>query len=402
MELEPDADDQAFRADVRGFIQENLPPDMAARRQRSGYNAFKMHDDMLAWTAMLHRRGWSVPHWPVEHGGTAWTPMQHFIFQEELWAADCPSQNVQGINLVGPIVYLFGDDRQKAEILPGIREGTEYWCQGFSEPGAGSDLASLRTAAVRSGDRWIVNGQKIWTSGAHESDWGFFLVRTDSSGRKQEGISFLLIRMDTPGITVRRIPAIHGDAHLCEVFLDNVEVPAENLVGEAGRGWAYAKALLDLERVDSSFIFATMREIQRLKIIAGREGLHQDDHRSRRLLARIAHVEAQAKALEWSVLRVLGREERPYGATPIASALKLRGAELQQSITGLEVDILGPKALRAFSHDDLARWADPDDPFWHDEIPGRTFSMLYCRAATIFGGARQIQSNIIAKSAFDL
>ena len=403
MLLDLDADDQDFRADVRTFIRDNLPADLAARRRRSSYNAFKVHVDMLRWTAILNSRGWAVPSWPVEYGGCDWTPLQHFIFQDEQWAADCPSQNVQGPHLVGPIVYLFGSEEQKARVLPGIREGRDYWCQGFSEPGSGSDLASLRTAAVLDGDRWIVNGQKIWTSGAYDSDWGFFLVRTDTTGKKQEGISFLLIDMKTPGIAVRQIPSIHGDAHLCEVFLDNVEVPAENLVGEAGKGWDYAKTLLNLERVDSSFIYATKRELRRLLDLARREGrIGPEDRRSHALTARIARIEALTAALEWSVLRVLGREERPYAATPIASALKLRGAELQQLVTELQVDLLGGKALRRYGDADLLAWVHDNDPYWHDEVPGRTFSMLYCRAATIFGGARQVQSDIIAKTAFRL
>jgi alkylation response protein AidB-like acyl-CoA dehydrogenase len=401
--LELKADDQRFRAEVRAFVADNLPVEIAERRRRSGYNAFKVHADMLQWTAILDRRGWAAPHWPVEHGGTDWTPTQHFIFEEEQWAADCPSQNVQGVHLVGPIVYMFGTPEQQARVLPGIRSGRDYWCQGFSEPGAGSDLASLRTSAVLEGDSWIVNGQKIWTSGAYDSDWGFFLVRTDSGGKKQEGISFLLIDMKTPGITVRRIPAIHGDSHLCEVFLDSVAVPANNLVGEAGKGWDCAKALLNLERTDSSFIYGTKRELRRLAQIAAREGLlGRADRRSHALTARIARAEAMATALEWSVLRVLGHEQRPYAATPIASALKLRGADLQQLITEIEVDLLGSKGLRQFAHDDLETFVAANDPYWHDEVPGRTFAMLYCRAATIFGGARQIQSDIIAKTAFGL
>jgi alkylation response protein AidB-like acyl-CoA dehydrogenase len=403
MQFELDDQDQQFRAQVRDFIRGTLPLDIVKRRRRSGYNAFKIHEDMLHWTALLDSRGWAVPHWPQALGGTNWTPMQHFIFQEEQWAADCPSQNVQGVHLVGPIVYLFGNEEQKQRFLPRIRQGRDYWCQGFSEPGAGSDLASLCTAAVLQGDTYVVNGQKIWTSGAAGSDWGFFLVRTDNTGKKQEGISFLLIKMDTPGISVRTIPAIHGDNHLCEVFLNNVEVPVENLIGEAGKGWGYAKELLQLERVDSSFIYATKREVARLRELALREGLLGDStRRSHAVTARIARVEALAQALEWSVLRVLGKEKRSYGATPVASALKLRGAELQQLVTELYVDLLGNKGIRHFGHTELETWVDGRDDYWHDEVPGRTFSMLYCRAATIFGGARQVQSNIIAKTAFGL
>ncbi|MES2986353.1 MAG: acyl-CoA dehydrogenase family protein [Pseudomonadota bacterium] len=402
MRLELDTAHEDFRQEVRDFIRANLTPEMTERRGRSSYNAFKVHDDMLRWTAILSGRGWSVPSWPVVYGGRDWTPLQHFIFREEQYAADCPSPNVQGTNLVGPIVYLFGDEAQKARFLPGIREGRSYWCQGFSEPEAGSDLASLRTSAVLEGGRWLVNGQKIWTSGAYDSDWGFFLVRTDASGKKQDGISFLMIDMQSPGITVRQIPSIHGDAHLCEVFLDNVEVPAENLIGTPGQGWTYAKALLNLERTEGAFIYSTKRELRRLRDLAAREGLLEGlGHRGYEFRRRIARAEAMATGLEWSVLRVLGQEPRPYPPGPIASALKLRGADLQQMISELETDLLGAKGVRAFTDAELLEWHS-GDAYWHDEVPGRTFAMLYCRAASIFAGARQVQSDIIAQTAFEL
>ena len=403
MQLAADTGLSAFRATVRDFIAERLPPDWASQRRRSTYNAFKPVETMLGWTAILHEAGWSVPHWPVEHGGTGWNPMQQFVFQEELALADAPAQNVQGTHLAGPIVWMFGSDAQKALVLPGIREGRECWAQGFSEPGSGSDLASLRTFAERRGDRYVVNGQKIWTSGAYHSHWGFFLVRTSRHDKPQQGISFLLVPMDSPGMEIRRIPQINDDAHLCEVFLTDVEVPVEYLVGEPGRGWDYAKALLDLERTDSAFIYLTKREIRRLRRMLD---LEAEDGTAPRALAplrlRVARAAAQAAALEWSVLRVLGGEQQPHSMRAVASALKVRGAELQQTITEIQMDILGLKALRRFGREEIEQVDPATDSFWHDEVPGRSFSAVYARAATIYGGTLQVQRSIIAKSAFGL
>lgn len=391
----------AFQEEVRAFIRQHLPDDVAERQRRSSF--IGNLNDEKNWARLLSEQGWSTPRWPVEYGGTGWTPLQHFLFEQEMTEADAPKLMMPGVAMVGPVIYAFGSEAQKSKFLPSIRTGEYSWCQGFSEPGAGSDLASLRTTAVRQGDRYIVNGQKIWTSGAFAAAWGFFLLRTDTSGKPQQSISFLLIDMTSPGITVRRIPQINGEAHLCEVFLDNVEVPLENMVGEEGAGWTYAKFLLDHERTSSAFIFWNKRELRRAKELAkaySRNGVRLRELETFRL--RIAELEARVRALEWSVLRVLANEPRPYRPTPVASALKVRGANLQQSITELQMDLLGARALRSFDTEEGFAHDFEPDIFWRDDVPGVTSTALIARAATIYGGTEQVQKNIIARQAFGL
>ena len=388
---------EAFRAEVQAFIRDNLPEDLKRRRSALSYGGGHYKADTLLWMQILHKRGWSVPAWPVEYGGQSWDPLRHFIFQEELSLADAPTMNMQSISLVGPVIYTFGSEAQKQRFLPAIREGRSYWSQGFSEPGAGSDLANLRTRAELQGDHYVVNGQKIWTSGAYAADWGFFLVRTNPDAKPQEGISFLLIDLNSPGLTVRRIPQINGQASLCEVFLDNVRVPRENLVGEPGSGWQAAKTLLNHERTGSAFIFATKRELTRLRDIAERSPLGADPV----IQARLRRAEAQARALEWSVLRVLANDMAGRNATAVASALKVRGADMQQTVMQLQMDVLGESAIRFYSTDEIAA-PTQGTPDWPEYMPGRVASALLTRAATIYGGTKQVQFNIIAKNAFGL
>lgn len=388
---------EAFRKEVRNFVRENLPEDIRRRREVTSYSGRHYKEDSLRWMQILHQRGWSVPAWPVEHGGQDWDPLQHFIFQEELHLAHAPVMNMQSIGLVGPIIYRFGSQAQKERFLGPIREGRSYWSQGFSEPGAGSDLANLRTRAELRGDRYIVNGQKIWTSGAYTADWGFFLVRTNPDVKPQQGISFLLIDLKSPGLTVRQIPQINGHASLCEVFLDNVEVPVENLVGEPGSGWDAAKSLLDHERTGSAFIFSSKRELARLRTMFERSARAADPV----LRARLRRAEAQARALEWSVLRVLADDMAGRHPTAVASALKIRGADMQQALMQLQMDLLGELAIRQYSLEQVAAPPEPSSD-WPDYVVGRTFSGLITRAATVYGGAKQVQLNIIAKNAFGL
>jgi alkylation response protein AidB-like acyl-CoA dehydrogenase len=399
MDFHFDAGLAAFRQQVRTAIAEDLPDDMRARQR--GFAGLQSEPaDALAWTRILHRRGWSVPRWPVAYGGQDWTPIQHFIFEEEMSAAWAPDTCWGATQMVGPVIYTFGSQAQKDRFLPGIRAGDFYWAQGFSEPSNGSDLARLRTAAVLNGDHYIVRGQKIWTSVAHASEWGFFLVRTDPNVKPQRGISFLLIDLKSPGITIRRIPQINDESELCEVFLDDVEVPADQLIGEPGQGWTYAKFLLDNERTTSSFIYWNKRELQRAKAIAEAETL--DGVRLANLAqfqARIARLEAETTALEWSVLRILADEQTAYDATAVASVLKVAGSKLQQAITELQVDLLGPRAARFYPVEIKDR---VPDPLWGNHVPGRTGTALGTRAATIFGGTLQVQKNIIAKLAFGL
>jgi len=399
MDLSYDPALDAFRKEIRQFIADILPADMQARqRTKAANNAYV--PDLLAWMRLLDQHGRAVPHWPVEHGGCDWTPQQLFVFNEELYAADAPEFDWGGTHMLGPVIYTFGSDFLKDKFLPMIREGATMWAQGFSEPGSGSDLASLRTAAELVGDKYIVNGQKIWTSGAAHADWGFFLVRTDKTVKPQRGISFLIIKMDTPGITVRQIPQINGEAHLCEVFLDNVEVPADQLIGESGMGWTYAKFLLEHERTTSSFIYWNKRELDRAKEIARSEmrgGRRIADDPAFR--ARFARAEADLLALEWSVLRVLAHEETDFPEAAAASVLKVRGSELQQEITMLQVDALGAKSLR---YDEPTWDAPAASAEWPDYVAGRTTIALITRAATIYGGSKQVQKNILAKLAFGL
>ena len=399
MELRYDPQLEDFRKEVRGFIDEVLPPEIK-QRQRTKIQNNATIEDQQEWMRILNAHGRAVPHWPVEFGGCGWTPQQLFIFNEELYAADAPEFDWGGTHMLGPVIFTYGSQYLRDRFLPMIREGQTYWAQGFSEPGSGSDLASLRTSAELVGDKYIVNGQKIWTSGAAHARWGFFLVRTDKTVKPQRGISFLIISMDSPGVTVRQIPQINGEAHLCEVFLDNVEVPADQLVGEPGMGWSYAKFLLEHERTTSSVIYWSKRELDRAKQIARSEstgGRRACDDPAFR--ARFARVQADLLALEWSVLRVLAHEDIGFPEAAAASVLKIRGSELQQEITMLQVDALGAQSLRYF---EPTPQAPAPSEIWPDYVPGRTTAALIARAATIYGGSKQVQKNILAKLAYGL
>lgn len=399
MRLSFDPSLEQFRQDIRAFIADVLPPEMQHRQRTKVLNS-ALAEDQMAWMRILHGHGRSVPHWPVEFGGCGWTPQQLFVFNEELYAADAPEFDWGGTHMLGPVLYTFGSDYLRERFLPAIREGHSNWAQGFSEPGSGSDLASLRTHAELQGDRYVVNGQKIWTSGAAHADWGFFLVRTDRTVKPQRGISFLIVKMDTPGITVRQIPQINGEAHLCEVFLDNVSVPADQLIGEPGMGWTYAKFLLEHERTTSSFIYWSKRELTRAKEIAMAErvdGVAVSDLPGFRV--RFARIQADLLALEWSVMRVLAKEETGFPESAAASVLKIRGSELQQAISQLQVDAMGAKGVRYFAP---TAYAPEPNALWPEYVPGRTAVALISRAATIYGGTKQVQKNILAKLAFGL
>jgi alkylation response protein AidB-like acyl-CoA dehydrogenase len=394
-----DQDDEAFRQTVRRRIAEILPDDIRDRQRRILSSASDL-DDQRRWFAILDKEGWAVPAWPVQLGGTDWSPLQRFIFEDEMYAADAPEFNWMGSHMVGPVLYTFGSEAQRERFLPGIRNGGEIWAQGFSEPGAGSDLAALRTQARREGDAYMVNGSKIWTSGAFEADWLFCLVKTDLQEKAQKSISCLLIDLKSPGVTIRRIEQINQDAHLCQIFFDDVRVPAENLVGEEGGGWTYAKFLLDHERTTSSFIFWIKRELTRTRELArlinenGRP-LIESAHWSRR----IAIVAAQIEVHEWSVLRVLSEEPSEFPTSAGASVLKLQGSELQQVITELQIDMIGERALRDYGP---LQHPPSTDPVWPDVIQGRTSRALMARGASIFGGSQQIQKNLLAKLALEL
>lgn len=292
MQFQFDAKHEAFREEVRAFIAEHMTPELRFRGRHNGF--FSDVNDGRMWLKLLNKKGWDVPSWPIEYGGQDWTPLQHYILADEHTKADAPALPLALSHMIGPVVYKYGSEELKGRLLHLMREGDISFAQGFSEPGAGSDLAAARTHAVRDGDDYIVNGQKIWNSGAYHSDWEFALVKTDLTVKPQKGISFLLIPLDSPGITIRRIPQIDGDAHLCETFFDNVRVPAKNMIGEPGQGWSIAKGLLDGERTGSAFIFWSKRELAKAREIASAEtvdGKRVIDLPSYR--QRFARVEAQ-------------------------------------------------------------------------------------------------------------
>ncbi len=389
MELQFNADEIAFREEVRAFIADNLTEEMKQGMLRGGY---LIRDHVIEWQRILNKKGWGVPHWPVEWGGAGWSPIKQSIFTEELQLAPAPRPLSFSVYMVGPVIIEFGSEYQKKRFLPRIANSDDWWCQGFSEPDAGSDLASLKTNARREGDYYIVNGQKTWTSYAQYADWIFCLVRTDPTVKKQMGISFLLIDMKTPGITVRPIQTIDGGHEVNEVFFDNVKVPSENLVGEENKGWDYAKFLLSAERVNLARLGVSKERLQRARELAartpyqGRPLLEHDGFRTK-----LAALEVELKALEITQLRVLSAEGQSHGAPdPASSILKVKGSELQQATSNLLVQILGPDALRR-----------QDDAFddWSSMITANYFNW---RKVSIFGGSNEIQKTIIAKSILGL
>jgi len=397
MDFTLDPADQAFQKEVRGFIRANLPEEIA-RRGRQGYHPRR--DDVQRWTRILNAQGWAAPAWPAEYGGTGWSPLRRYLFQVEFHAAGCPVPDQSGFELVGPVLYTFADEKQKARYLPAILNADEFWCQGFSEPNAGSDLASLKTRAVRDGDYYIVNGQKTWTSEAHKADMMFALVRTDPEARPQRGISFLLIDMKSPGLTVRPIYTINEGHSVNEIFLDDVRVPAENLVGEENRGWSYAKFLLNNERAMSAETAHTRHDLDLLKEIARAGPLAADAL----FAAKVARFEIDLMALEYAVLRVLHMAPDDPALNSVASVLKIRGAELRQRVADLSVEALGDHGLAVYPDSEGRTILDvlapvPPAP---DHAAGILSKAMFRRATTIYGGANEIQRNIIAKSVLGL
>jgi alkylation response protein AidB-like acyl-CoA dehydrogenase len=376
-----------FRAEVRAFVGEHLP---AEARERLEQGRRLGRDEIVAWQRALDRRGWAAPGWPVEHGGTGWPLYQQHVFAEELALAPAPEPLSYNIRMLGPILIAAGTPAQQARFLPRIRRLDDWWCQGFSEPDAGSDLASLRTRAVLRGDRYVVNGHKTWISLAHWADWMFCLVRTDPAApRKQLGISFLLVDLRAPGVTVRPIMLANDEPEVCDVFLDDVEVPAANLVGEAGRGWSDAKLLLEAERVGIAAIGRSKFLLDRLRRLLASTGAAAHGHD---LADRVAFVEAELLALEATQLRALAGSAAD--AALAAPLLKLKGTEIAQALTSLSVEALGLRAV-AFPHGADAR---PLTGF----AAGAVSTYLYERATTIFGGSSEIQKDILARTALGL
>jgi alkylation response protein AidB-like acyl-CoA dehydrogenase len=391
MDLTYTGDDLAFRDQVRAFLEAELPADL----RHKVHNHLRLHkDDYVRWHRILARQGWVAPAWPREYGGPGWTPVQRHIFEEECARAGTPPVLPFGVNMVAPVIMAFGSPEQKSYYLPRILSCEDWWCQGYSEPGAGSDLASLKTTAVRDGDVYIVNGQKTWTTLAQHADMIFCLVRTDPTVRKQEGISFLLIDMHAPGVTVCPIIMLDEDHEVNEVFFDNVRVPVANLVGQENRGWTYAKYLLGHERTGIAAVGRSKRELARLKELARRE---QKDGapllRDPLFAAKVADLEIELMALEMTVLRVLAQADKAPG--PEASVLKVRGTEIQQRLSALMVEAAGPLALPfdpAYLEGGQAHSAIDDD-FAAPLLP----HYFNFRKTSIYGGSNEIQRNIIAQ-----
>jgi alkylation response protein AidB-like acyl-CoA dehydrogenase len=392
MQLEFSPEEIAFQKEVRTFIAENYPENLRSV-QDEGHDLSK--EDFLSWHRILAKKGWIAPAWPVEYGGTGWTATQRFIWSEELAAADCVGTMPFGLSMVGPVIYTFGTPEQKAQFLPGILSGDDWWCQGYSEPGAGSDLASLRTKAVRDGDHYVVNGQKTWTTMAQHADWGFFLVRTDSDAKAQEGISFLLINMKTPGVTVRPIITLGGEHEVNEVWLEDVRVPVANRIYEENKGWTCAKFLLAHERTGIAAVARSKRGVEKIKSIARTE---QDGDRP--LIAnpffkrKISELEIDLTALEFTELRSLAGEAAGKGPGPESSLLKIKGSEIQQRITELALEAVGHYGapyFRGFGEGDNEHPIGPD--YAHRAAP----TYFNTRKTTIYGGSNEIQRNIIAK-----
>jgi pimeloyl-CoA dehydrogenase large subunit len=402
MDLRFTPEETAFRDEVRAFMKTALPKTIRTK-MIEGHRLDK--DDLVGWQRILNAKGWAVPHWPKQWGGTEWGPVKTYLFRDEMQQAPAPEPLPFGVSMVGPVIIAFANEAQKKRFLPRIANLDDWWCQGFSEPGAGSDLASLRTTARRDGDHYIVNGQKTWTTLAQYADWIFCLVRTDPAAKKQEGISFLLIDMKTPGITVRPIQTIDGSHEVNEVFFDDVKVPAENLVGEENKGWNYAKFLLGNERTGIARIGISKSRIRRLKELAAVEQsagkpLIADE----RFRAKIAAVEIELKALEMTQLRVVAAERHRNGNNkpdPASSILKIKGSEIQQTITELLLEVVGPYALPdQIPHDDSERWNEPPvGPDWAGPLAPQYFNY---RKTSIYGGSNEIQKNIIAKAILGL
>jgi alkylation response protein AidB-like acyl-CoA dehydrogenase len=384
------AEEQDFAAEVRAFVQRALPAEirdavLAGEHTPAGYIA--------RWQRILHAQGWGAPTWPREWGGPGWDPIRQHLFDEECMVAGAPRQLPFGLRMVGPVLMKFGTPAQQHRFLPRIPSAEDWWCQGYSEPGAGSDLAGLATRAVRRGDRYVVSGQKTWTTLAQHADWMFCLVRTDTEAKKQEGISFLLLDMKSKGVTVRPIVLLDGAHEVNEVFLDEVEVPIEQRVGEENQGWTIAKYLLEHERTGIANVGINKRELARARRLAGQclrngRSLAADPL----FAARLAEVEIELAALDVLNLRVLAAARDRGSPGPMASMLKIKGSELYQRIAELILETQGRDALACNWDEQARRWVqDPAAAFY-----------LNLRKVTIYGGSNEIQRSIIAKHLLEL
>ena len=394
MELILSLEEEKFRNEVREFVLKEVSEDIR-RKTMTGFRLNK--EDHESWQRKLYAKGWMAPGWPSEYGGTGWTPMQKHIFEEECAAAGAPPVIAFGVTMVAPVIMAFGNQEQKDYYLPRILRSDDWWCQGYSEPGSGSDLASLRTKAILKEDHYIVNGQKTWTTMAQHANLMFCLVRTSDEGKRQEGISFLLIDMEQPGVTVQPIKTIDGSVEINNVFLEDVKVPVANLIGEEHKGWTYAKYLLGHERTSIAAVGRSKAQLKRLKTIASAE--EQDGKPlidDLTFKGKIADIEISLLALESLVLRVLSDESAGKGPGPEASFLKIRGTEVQQGITELLIEAIGNYAHPFVPESMETGWNEnPIGPDYAASIAPHYFNW---RKASIYGGSNEIQKNIIAKA----
>lgn len=392
MDLEYKEEDLRFREEVRQFFSEHLPKELSEKVRTRRHIK---REDAVRWHKILAKKGWIAPGWPVKYGGTGWSSMQRHIWAEEYALAYAPPTLAFGLNLLAPVLLGFASEEQKQHYLPRIYNADDWWCQGYSEPGAGSDLASLKTRAVREGDDYIVNGQKTWTTLGQHADWIFCLVRTSTEGPKQTGISFLLIDMKTPGITVRPIITLDETHEVNEVFFDNVRVPVANLVGEENKGWTYAKYLLGHERTGIAAIGNSKRELNVLKGLALRKQVNgapllNDPH----FAARIADVEIELMALEMTALSLVA-DGASSKIGPEASLLKVKGTEISQAISEMLLEAAGPSGLAfdpAYLNSEIEQCASGDD-----DLAALASHYFNLRKITIFGGSNEVQRNVISK-----
>jgi|TARA_B110000259_G_scaffold4710_1_gene5353 alkylation response protein AidB-like acyl-CoA dehydrogenase len=394
MDIKFSAEDLAFRDEVRDFFATEF--DAEAAKQLSGVQTESYKPGIVKWQKKLHAKGWIAPGWPKEYGGTGWSATQKFIYETERGAAGIPDVVPFGLKMVAPVIFTFGTEEQKARFLPSILSSDDWWCQGYSEPGAGSDLAALSTTAEYAGDNYLVNGAKIWTTFAQYADWIFCLVRTTKDMRKQQGISFLLIDMKTPGITVKPIVTIDGKHSLNEVHFENVLVPTDNLIGEQDKGWTYAKALLAHERTGMAEVADSKRMLRTLKQRAteevnGGEAMINDPV----FQLRLSDIEMELMALEYTELRVFASMAGGGMPGPESSLLKIKGTEISQAIHELQLQLAG--SYGGALQSDLS-----SDELGHDYAHEARGKYMYGRAATIYGGSNEVQRNVIAKAVLGL
>jgi alkylation response protein AidB-like acyl-CoA dehydrogenase len=381
---EPTIDYDAFRQEVDEFACMRCPPEL---RERVRSNAKLGREDYAAWQRLLHARGWAAPGWPQAFGGTGWDMRQRYLFEAVMAERDCPPQYHHGLGHIGPVLLHFGTPEQHRRFLPGILDGSDWWCQGYSEPGAGSDLASLKTRAVRDGDRYVVTGQKIWTSHAHEADWMYTLVRTSQEARKQEGITLLLIPLSLPGIRIQPIRTIDAWHHVNEVFLDEVRVPVENRLGDEGQGWRCAKFLLDRERLAPASVLRLERLLQQVAAVS---------RPAHAFAERLLLAEAEVRAARELLRSAIDDEMNGRLRAAKSSALKLHCSELAQRIIGIAFDALGARRAARFVPLDAEGGLQVDE----DGESNMIHNYLFYRSRTIAGGTSEVQKNVIARELF--